>query len=40
MELERLGKSREDIQREIDRSRQDSLKRSNQLPAATEGAPG
>ena len=39
LEVERLGKSREEIQREIDRSRQDSLKRSNQSPPATEGAP-
>jgi hypothetical protein len=39
LEVEKLGRSREEIQREIDRTRQDSLQRSNQLPPATEGAP-
>jgi Mg-chelatase subunit ChlD len=38
LEVKRLGKSREEIEREIDRSRQESLKRSNQPPPATEGA--
>ena len=39
LEVEKLGRSREEIQREIDRTRQDSLKRSNQPPPTTEGAP-
>jgi hypothetical protein len=39
LEVERLGKSREEIQREIERSRQDSLRRSNQPPPTTEGGP-
>ncbi|MFQ5683669.1 MAG: VWA domain-containing protein [Candidatus Binatia bacterium] len=32
LQVERLGKSKEDIQREIDRSREDSLRRSQQPP--------
>ena len=39
LEVEKLGRSPEEIQREIDRTRQDSLQRSNQPPPATEGAP-
>lgn len=39
LEVERLGKSREEIQREIDRSRGDSLRRSQEPPPASEGAP-
>jgi hypothetical protein len=37
LEVERLGKGREQIQHEIDRSREDSLRRSQQLPPITEG---
>jgi Mg-chelatase subunit ChlD len=39
LEVERLGKSREEIQREIDRSREDSLRHPQALPPSTEGAP-
>jgi Mg-chelatase subunit ChlD len=39
LEVEKLGRSREEIQREVDRIRQESLKRSTQPPPATEGAP-
>jgi hypothetical protein len=39
LEVERLGKSREEIQKEIDRSREDSLRRPQALPPPTEGAP-
>jgi hypothetical protein len=39
LEVERLGRSKEDIQREIDRGRDESLRRSQQPPPATEGPP-
>lgn len=39
LEVERLGRSKEDIQREIDRSREEGLRRSQQPPPATEGPP-
>ncbi len=39
VEVERLGKSKEEIQREIERSKEDSLMRSQQPPPASEGAP-
>jgi hypothetical protein len=37
--VERLGKSKEEIQREIERSKQDSLSRPQAPPPATEGPP-
>ena len=37
LEVERLGKSQADIQRDIERNRQDSLSRPEQLPPAAEG---
>jgi Mg-chelatase subunit ChlD len=39
LEIDRLGKSKEEIQRDIDRSREESLKRPQQLPPAVEGPP-
>jgi Mg-chelatase subunit ChlD len=39
LEVERLGKSREEIQREIERSKQDSSSRSPAPPPVTEGPP-
>ena len=40
LEVERLGKSQAEIQQETERSREDSLKRPQQLPPpATEGPP-
>ena len=39
LEVERLGKSREEMEREIDRTREDSLRRPPGLPPAIEGAP-
>lgn len=39
LEVERLGRSKEDIQREIDRGRQESLRQPHQVPPATEGPP-
>jgi len=39
LEVERLGRSKEDIQREIDRGREESLRHSQQPPPATEGPP-
>jgi len=39
LEVERLGKSQADIQRDVERNRQDSLSRPEQLPPATEGLP-
>jgi len=37
LEVERLGKSQAEIQQETERSREDSLKRPQQLPSAIEG---
>jgi len=37
LEVERLGRSKEDVQREIDRSREEGLRRSQQPPPTTEG---
>ncbi len=39
LQVERLGKSKEDIQREIDRSREDSLRRSQDPQPTREGTP-
>jgi hypothetical protein len=39
LQVERLGKSKEDIQREIDRSREDSLRRSQDAPPPVEDRP-
>ncbi len=39
LQVERLGKSQAEIQQETERSREDSLKRTQQLPPATEGPP-
>ncbi len=39
IEVERLGKSKEEIQREIDRGREEGLRRPQQPPPATEGPP-
>jgi Mg-chelatase subunit ChlD len=39
LEVERLGKSQGEIQRETEKSREDSLGRSQQLPPPTEGPP-
>lgn len=39
LEVERLGKSPEDIQRDIERQRQDGLRRPQQLPPPSEGPP-
>src|SRR5882724_3205998 len=39
LQVERLGKSQAEIQQETERSREDSLKRPQQLPPATEGPP-
>jgi Mg-chelatase subunit ChlD len=39
LEVERLGKSQADIQRDVERNRQDSLSRPEQLPPAAEGPP-
>ena len=39
LEVERLGKSQSDIQRDVERNRQDSLGRPEQLPPAAEGPP-
>jgi Mg-chelatase subunit ChlD len=39
LEVERLGKSQAEIQRETEKSREDSLGRSQQLPPPTEGPP-
>lgn len=39
LEVERLGKSREEIQRDIELRREDSLRRPQGLPPAIEGAP-
>jgi len=39
LQVERLGKSREEVQREIERSREESLRRSQESPPATEGPP-
>lgn len=39
LQVERLGKSKEDIQKEIDRSREDSLRRSQDPHPTSEGTP-
>src|SRR5262245_40823284 len=39
LEVERLGRSQAEIQQETERSREDSLKRPQQLPSAIEGPP-
>jgi Mg-chelatase subunit ChlD len=39
LEVDRLGKSPADIQRDVERNRQDSLRRSGQAPPAAEGPP-
>ncbi len=39
LEIERLGKTPSEIQRDIERNREDSLNRSPQLPPPTEGPP-
>ncbi|HEX9146338.1 MAG TPA: VWA domain-containing protein, partial [Candidatus Binatia bacterium] len=39
LEVDRLGKSQSDIQRDVERNRQDSLNRPDQPPPAAEGAP-
>ena len=39
LQVERLGKSQAEIQQETERSREDSLKRPQQLPSAIEGSP-
>lgn len=39
LEVERLGRSPSDIQRDVERNRQDSLRRPEQLPPAAEGPP-
>jgi len=39
LEVERLGRSQAEIQRDVERSREDSLRRPSQLPPSTEGPP-
>lgn len=39
LEIDRLGRSPDEIQREIERNREDSLRRPQQLPPTTEGPP-
>ncbi|HEY7554991.1 MAG TPA: VWA domain-containing protein [Candidatus Binatia bacterium] len=39
LEVERLGRSSAEIQREVERNREDGLRRPQQLPPTTEGAP-
>jgi len=39
LEVERLGKSQAEIQKETEKSREDSVGRSQQLPPPTEGPP-
>jgi hypothetical protein len=39
LDLERLGKSPEEIQREVERNRQEGLRRPQQLPPPSEGPP-
>ena len=39
LEVERLGRTPEDIQRDVERQRQDGLRRPQQLPLAGEGPP-
>jgi Mg-chelatase subunit ChlD len=39
LEVERLGRSPADIQRDVERNREDGLKRPQQLPPPTEGPP-
>jgi hypothetical protein len=39
LEVERLGKSAEEIQRDAERQRQESLRRPQQLPPPSEGPP-
>src|SRR6266511_3534046 len=39
LEVERLGRSPAEIQREVERNREDSLRRPQQLPPPTEGPP-
>ena len=39
LQVERLGKSQAEIQQEMERSREDSLKRPQELPPPTEGPP-
>jgi len=39
LEVERLGKTPEEIQRDIERQRQEGLQRSQQLPPSSEGPP-
>jgi Mg-chelatase subunit ChlD len=39
LEVERLGKSQAEIQRDVDRGREDSLRRPSQLPPPAEGPP-
>lgn len=39
LEVERLGRTKEELQREIDRGREEGLRRSQQPPPATEGPP-
>jgi von Willebrand factor type A domain-containing protein len=39
LEIERLGKTQSEIQRDVERNRQDSLNRSPQLPPPAEGPP-
>ncbi|MGZ8424722.1 MAG: VWA domain-containing protein [Candidatus Binatia bacterium] len=39
LEVERLGRTPEEIQRDVERQRQEGLRRPQQLPTPTEGAP-
>jgi len=39
LEVERLGKGKEEIQKEIERRREDSLRRSQEPPPKSEGPP-
>lgn len=39
LEVERLGRSQAEIQRDVERSREDSLRRPSQLPPPSEGPP-
>jgi hypothetical protein len=39
LEVERLGRNPSDIQREVDRARDDTLRRAPQLPPAADGPP-
>jgi hypothetical protein len=39
LEVERLGRTPEEIQRDVERQRQEGLRRPQQLPPPTEGPP-